>query len=127
MQILSYGKSLKSFCVYHFRRVIWKRFVDDKLSTDFGEDKIKSILLASKWKAKNNCQLNIKYKDINIKAACLSNISWMCARQDKVINNSNGKVKLIYGKNWFLSSELRRIPGTPILLKKWKRKYKVNA
>ena len=51
----------------------------------------------------------------------------MCARQDKVTNNLNGKVKLIYGKNWFLSSELRRIPGTPILLKKWKRKYKVNA
>ena len=42
-------------------------FVDNKLSIHFGEDKIESILFASKRKAKNILQLNIKYKDINIK------------------------------------------------------------
>ena len=42
-------------------------FVDNKLSIHFGEDKTKSILFASKRRAKNIRQLNIKYKDINIK------------------------------------------------------------
>ena len=42
-------------------------FVDKKLSIHFGEDKTKSILFASKWRVKNIRQLNIKYKDINIK------------------------------------------------------------
>ena len=42
-------------------------FVDNKLSIHFGEDKKKSILFASKQRAKNIHQLNIKYKDINIK------------------------------------------------------------
>ena len=42
-------------------------FVDNKLSSHFGEDKTKSILFASKRRAKNIRQLNIKYKDINIK------------------------------------------------------------
>ena len=38
-------------------------FADNKLSIHFGEDKTKSILFASKWRAKNIRQLNIKYKD----------------------------------------------------------------
>ena len=42
-------------------------FVDNKLSIHFGEDKKKSILFASKQRAKSIRQLNIKYKDINIK------------------------------------------------------------
>ena len=42
-------------------------FVDNKLSIHFGEDKTKSVLFASKQKAKNICQSNIKCKDINIK------------------------------------------------------------
>ena len=42
-------------------------FVDNKLSIHFGEDKTKSILFVSKRRAKNIRQLNIKYKDINIK------------------------------------------------------------
>ena len=42
-------------------------FVDNKLSIDFCEDKTKSILSASKRRAKNIHQLNVKYKDINIK------------------------------------------------------------
>ena len=42
-------------------------FVDNKLSIHFGEDKTKSIIFASKRRAKNLRQLNINYKDINIK------------------------------------------------------------
>ena len=45
-------------------------FVDNKLSTHFGEDKTKSILFASKRRSKNFRQLNIyitRYKHINIK------------------------------------------------------------
>ena len=41
-------------------------FIDKKLSIHFGEDKTKSILFASTQRAKNICQLNIKFKDINI-------------------------------------------------------------
>ena len=41
-------------------------FVDNKLSIHFGEDKTKSIRFASKRRAKNIRQLDIKYKDINI-------------------------------------------------------------
>ena len=42
-------------------------FVDNKLSIQFGEDKTKSILFASKFKNKNIKKLNIKYVDIQIK------------------------------------------------------------
>ena len=41
--------------------------MDNNLSIHFGEDKTKSILFASKGRVKNVGQLNIKYKDINIK------------------------------------------------------------
>ena len=41
--------------------------MDNKLSIHFGEDKTKSILFASKRRVKNVGQLNIRYKDINIK------------------------------------------------------------
>ena len=39
-------------------------FVDNKLSICFGEDKTKSILLASQRKIKNMKKLNPKYQDI---------------------------------------------------------------
>ena len=42
-------------------------FVDNKLSVHFGTDKKKSILFASKRRAKNIRRLNIKYNHINIK------------------------------------------------------------
>ena len=42
-------------------------FVDNKLIIHFGEDKTKSILLASKRRSKNVRQLNIRYNHINIK------------------------------------------------------------
>ena len=59
-------------------------FVDNKLSIHFGEDKTKSIFFASKWRAKNIRQLNIKYIHINIKKKFAINISWMSARRDNV-------------------------------------------
>ena len=55
--------------------------VDNKLSIHFGEDKTKSILFARKRRAKNICQLNIKYKD-KYKTTFGSNISWVPARRD---------------------------------------------
>ena len=58
-------------------------FFYNRLSIHFSEDKTESILFASKQRAKNICQLNIKYKDINI-TTFGSNISLMHARQDNV-------------------------------------------
>ena len=42
-------------------------FVNNKLSVHFGDDKTKSILFASKGRAKNIPKLNIRCKEINIK------------------------------------------------------------
>ena len=39
-------------------------FVDNKLSVHFGDDKTKSILFASKERAKNIPKLNIRCKEI---------------------------------------------------------------
>ena len=92
-------------------------FVDNKMSIHFGEDKIKSILFASKWRAKNIRKLNIKSKDINIKQH--SEVTYLgCVLDEtmsgepmalKVINKKNSKLKFLYRKNRFLSSELRRV------------------
>ena len=123
-------------------------FVDNKLSIHFGEDKTKPILFASKRRAKNISQLNIKYKDINIKQH--SEVTYLGYVLDeimsgepmalKVINKINSKSKFFYRKNKFLRPELRRMLcnhlfshilithvqlGTLILLKKQKRKYKL--
>ena len=42
-------------------------FVDNKLSNHFGDNKTKSILFASKQRAKNIRKLNIRHKEICIK------------------------------------------------------------
>ena len=85
-------------------------FVDNKLSIHFGEDKTRSVLFASKQRAKNIRQLIIKYKDINIKqhleVTCLGCVlDEMMSGESmalKVINKINGKLKFLYGKNRFL-------------------------
>ena len=92
-------------------------FVDNKLSINFGEDQTKSIPFSSKRRAKNIRQLNIKYKDINIKQH--SKVTYLgCVLDEtmsgvpmalKVINKINGKLKFLYRKNRFLSPELRRM------------------
>ena len=89
----------------------------NKLSIHFGEDTTKSILFESKWQAKNIHQLNIKYKDINIKQhsevtylGCVLGVTMLGEPMAlKVINKINGKLKFLYRKNRFLSPELRRI------------------
>ena len=87
------------------------------MSIHFGEDKTKSILFASKRRAKNIRQLNIKCKDINIKQH--SEVTYLGCVLDKtmsgepmtlnVIYKINGKLKFLYRKKRFLSSELRRM------------------
>ena len=102
-------------------------FVDDKLSIHFGEDKTKSILFASKWRARNIRQLNIKYKAINVKQysevthlGCV--LGEMKSREPItliVINKINGKLMFLsenYRKNRFLNPELRRMLQNAVIL-----------
>ena len=117
-------------------------FVDNKLSIHFGDDKTKSILFASKRRTKNICKLNIRYKEINIKQKAL--VTYLgCVLDEsmssepmalKVVNKINGKLKFLFRKNKFVTLELRRMlcnvliqpqPGTHILPKKQKRRYKL--
>ena len=80
-------------------------FADNKLSIHFGEDKI------------NICQLNIKYKDINIKQH--SEVTYLgCVLDErvsgqqialKVIHKINSKIMFLYRKNSFLNPELWRM------------------
>ena len=62
-----------------FERVC-NSLVDNKLSVRFVENKIKSISFACKRNIKIARKLNVKYKDIEIKTAFTSNISWLCLR-----------------------------------------------
>ena len=123
-------------------------FFDNKLSIYFREEKTNSILFTSKRRAKNILQLNIKYRDINIKQH--SEVTYFgCVLDEKMsgkpiplkaINKTNDKLKFLYRKKRFLSPELCRMLcnclfshilithvqlGTLILLKKRKRKYKL--
>ena len=92
-------------------------FVDNKLSTHFGEDKTKSILFARKRRSKNVRQLNIRCNHINIKRhsqvtylGCVLDGRMSCEPMVlKVINKINGKLKFLYGKNRYLTKELRRM------------------
>ena len=120
-------------------------FVDNKLSIHFGDDKTKSILFASKRRAKNICKLNIRYKEINIKQKAL--VTYLgCVLDEsmssepmalKVVNKINGKLKFLFRKNKFVTLKLRRMLcnvliqphlttrpqlGTHILPKKQKRR-----
>ena len=90
-------------------------FFDNKLSTHFGDDKTKSILFASKQRAKNFRKLNIRYKEINIKqeaqVACLECVLDESMSVEpmalKVVNKINGKRKFLYRKKK-LTPELRK-------------------
>ena len=90
-------------------------FVDNKLSIRFGDNKTKSILFASKRRAKNIGKLNVKIKRNKYKTTSTSKISWMCIRRVnagepmtlKVINKITLKLKFFYRKNNFLTPELR--------------------
>ena len=94
---------------------IFDWFVDKKVSIHFGEDKTKLILFASKRRLKNVHQLNIRYKEINIKQhlkmtypGCVLDETMLCEPMAlKVINKINGKLKLIYINNRYLTKEFR--------------------
>ena len=92
-------------------------FVDNKLSIHFGEDKTKSILFATKNKSKNIGNLNISYKNINIKQ--YSSVTYLGCILDEtlsgesmalyVLNKLNARLKFLYRKNEFLTPALRRL------------------
>ena len=92
-------------------------FVNNKLSIHFGDDRTKLILFASTRRAENIPKLNIRYKEINIKQQ--AQVTYLgCVLDDsmsgetmalKFVNKINGKVKFLYRKNKFLTSELRRM------------------
>ena len=92
-------------------------FVDNKLKIQFGEDKAKSILFASKGKIKIARKLNVKYKNIKIKQH--SKVTYLgCVLDEtlygepmtlKALNKINGKLKFLYRKNKILTTTLRRM------------------
>ena len=92
-------------------------FVDIKLSIHFGDDKIKSILLASKWRANGIHKLNIRYKEINIKQHAQVYNIWCLLDKSmsgepmtlKVVNKINRKLRFLYRKNNFLTPELHKM------------------
>ena len=84
-------------------------FVNNKLSKQFGEDKPKSILFASKFKRKHIKKLHIKYGDLKIKQH--SKVKYLGCLLDEtmsgeamalnVVNKINNKLKFLYRKNSF--------------------------
>ena len=92
-------------------------FVDNRLSIHFGEEKIKSILFASKRKIKKVPKLTISYKNIQIKQH--SKVTYLGCILDetmsgesmnlKVINKVNSRLKFLHRKNKFLTPALRRL------------------
>ena len=91
--------------------------VNNKLSIHFEGDKTKSILSASKWRAKNIRKLNIRYKEIYIKQqvrltylGCILDESMSGEPMTlKDVNKIKGKLKFLYNKNKLLTPELRRM------------------
>ena len=105
------NKDFKNICDYVTGLLI------TNLSIRFSDDKTKSILFVSKRRAKNNRKLNIRYKEINIKQqaqvtyfGCVLDESMSGEPMAlRVVNKINGKQKFLYGKNKFLTPELRRM------------------
>ena len=81
-------------------------FVDIRLSIDFGEDKITSILFASKCKIKKVPKLNITDNNIQIKQnsklidfICILNKTMLGKSKTlKVINRINSRLKFLHMK-----------------------------
>ena len=92
-------------------------FVDNKLRIHFGDDKIKSILFATKFIIKKVRKVNVKYGDVQIKQHSKVKY-WGCmldgtisgeTRALSVINKINIKLKFPCKKNRFLTWTLRRL------------------
>ena len=92
-------------------------FVDNRLSIQFGEDKTKSILFASKCRIKKVPKLSITYRNIQIKHH--SKVTYLSCILDeamsgesmalKVINKINLRLKFLNRKNKFLTPVLCRL------------------
>ena len=84
-------------------------FVDNKMSIHFGEEKTKSILFTSKYKLEKGNQMNIVYKDKEIKQH--PKVSYLGCILDetlsgesmalKVVEKINMKLRFLYRKNKF--------------------------
>ena len=93
------------------------KFVDNKLSIHFGEDKTKSILFSSKRNLKLVEELDIRYKDIKIKQ--YKHVNYLECMLDesmsgetmalRVIQKINSRLKFLYRKNRILDVPLRRL------------------
>ena len=92
-------------------------FIDNKLSVHFGEEKTKSILFGTKRQLKDQRDLNLKYRDIEIKQHCrvtylgciLDNILSGEHMAAKLLNTVNNRLKFFYRKQKVLSLSLRRL------------------
>ena len=93
-------------------------FVENKLSTRFGEEKTKSILFSSKGNLKLVEKLDIRYKDIKIKQ--YKHVNYLgCILDDSMSSETmalrvvteklNSRLKFLYQKNWFLDVPLHRL------------------
>ena len=91
-----------------------ERLIDNKLSIHFGEEETKSILFGTTKRLKNSCNLDIRYKDIEIKQhskvtylGCIldNNLSGE-AMATKVLGTINGRLKFLYRKPKFFSFSL---------------------
>ena len=96
---------------------ICDRFVDNKLSIHFGEDKTKSILFAPLNKCKKLCKLNISYGSLKIKQ--YSEVSYLGCILDEslsgesvalnVVSEIDTRLQFLDRQNKFLSPQLRRL------------------
>ena len=92
-------------------------FVDNRLSIQFGKDKTKSILFASKLKIKKVPKLNINYKNIQIKQ--YSKVTFLDCILDEtvsresmvldIISKINTRLKFLHRKKIFLTPVLCRL------------------
>ena len=94
---------------------ICDRFVDNKLSIHFGEDKTKSIIFSSKSNLKLGEELDIRYKKIKIKQHKYVNYlryvldEKMSGETMALIEKINSSLTFLYPKNRFLYVPLRRL------------------
>ena len=93
------------------------RFIGNKISIHFGEEKTKSILFSSKHKVKKCKPLNIHYKKNKIKQ--YSKVTYLGCILDEtlsgesmaihVINKINSRLRFLYRQNRYLSFPVRRL------------------
>ena len=98
-------------------------FVDNKLSIHFGEDKTKSILFGRKNKHTDKIKLDIRRGDIKIKQH--TSVTYLGCILDenqsgesmatRILGKINGRLRLLYRKQNFLDSSLRRLLANALI------------